>query len=152
MARGRLRGWRLGALIAGIVVAVMVVLYGVLLVLAGWWFADAGRPEHVDCTELATAVGQDALPDGATGGPCEFGGFQDWFVTGEIRTSRAALEEWLAELPGSPELAGGCGAEALSCVQVDLTQEKSADAHFLDVNVLEEDGDALVVQMMAGTT
>ncbi|MBE1875788.1 hypothetical protein [Myceligenerans pegani] len=147
----RLRGWHLWLLIAGIVVAVVIVLYGALLALAGWWFADAGRPEHVDCVEIATAVGREALPEGSTGGPCELGGFQDWYVGGEIRTSREALDAWLADLPGAPELAAEPCVEAIACVQVDLTQE-AGDAHYLDVDVLREDGDELVVRLTAFTT
>ncbi|GAB3163484.1 hypothetical protein GCM10027059_17910 [Myceligenerans halotolerans] len=147
----RLRGWRLWLLIAGIVVAVVIVLYTALLALAGWWFADAGRPEHVDCVEIATAVGQESLPDGATGGPCELGSFQDWYVQGEITTSREALDAWLAELPGAPELADEPCVEAIACVQVDLTQEP-ADAHYLDVDVLREDGDQVVAELRAFTT
>lgn len=151
VAPRRLRGWRLWLLIAGIVVGVVAVLYAALLALAGWWFADAGRAEHVDCVEIATAVGRDALPDGATGGPCELGGFQDWYVQGELTTSREALDAWLAELPGAPALAGEPCVEAIACVQVDLTQE-SVDAHYLDVNVLRDDGGTVLVRLSAFTT
>ncbi|MBO0609428.1 hypothetical protein [Myceligenerans salitolerans] len=147
----RLRGPRLWLLIAGIVVMVVLVLYAALLVLAGWWFADSGRAEHVDCVEIATAVGQEALPDGSTGGPCELDGFQDWYVQGELRTSRQALDAWLADLPGAPQLAGEPCVEAIACVQVDLTQEP-VDAHYLDVDVLREDGGQVVVRMSAYTT
>lgn len=147
----RLRGWRLWLLIAGIALAVVLVLYATLLALAGWWFADAGRPEHVDCVELADAVGQESLPDGATGGPCGFGGFQDWYVAGEIVTSRDALDAWLAELPGAPELADQPCVEAISCVQVDLTQEP-VDAFYLDVDVLRDDDGELLVRLSAYTT
>lgn len=146
-------GW---ALVAGAVFVVLV-LVG-LVGLVAWVGADLGgsaEDEPADCVDLAQAVGAPDLPDGTSAASCTYIGFQDWQIEGAMTVPRAELDAWLARLPGSPVLdeAGCTDADAIACVQVDLTQVGAeVDAHYLDVAVLSENDGVAEVLMSAFTT
>ena len=97
-----------------------------------------------------------ALMAGAGGGAPRRGTyieFQDWQYEGMMTVPRAELDAWLAELPGSPALAGSGCTDAIACVQVDLTQAgDEVDARYLDVAVRSEKDGIAEVLMSAFTT
>ncbi|MFD7077608.1 hypothetical protein ACFV9G_25580 [Nocardioides sp. NPDC059952] len=147
--------WWAWLLVAG---AVFVVVAGVGLVgLVAWVGTDlgeSGEAAPADCVDLAQAVGLSDLPAGSSHASCTYMGFQDWQIDGAMTVPRADLDTWLARLPGSPVLGEtGCTADAVACVQVDLTQVgDEVDAHYLDVAVLSESDGVAEVRMAAFTT
>ena len=156
MSTPRRAPWWGRALIAG-AVFVVILLVG-LVGLVAWVGADLGESaeaEPMDCLDLAQSVGVPDLPDGTSAASCTYIGFQDWQIEGAMTVPRAELDAWLARLPGSPVLdeAGCTDANAIACVQVDLTQVgDEVDAHYLDVAVLSENDGVADVLMSAFTT
>lgn len=138
-------------------VLVVAGLVGVVALAArvGTDLREAAEDAPADCVDLAQAVGAPDLPDGTSAASCTYIGFQDWQFEGAMTVPRAELDAWLARLPGSPVLdeAGCTDADAIACVQVDLTQVgEEVDAHYLDVAVLSENDGVAEVLMSAFTT
>ena len=138
-------------------VLVVVALVGVVALAArvGTDLREAAEDQPADCVDLAQAVGAPDLPDGTSAASCTYIGFQDWQIEGAMTVPRAQLDAWLARLPGSPVLdeAGCTDADAIACVQVDLTQVgDKVDAHYLDVAVLSQNDGVAEVLMAAFTT
>lgn len=123
-----------------------------------WWawalMAGAAADDvPADFVDLAHAVGAPGLPEGTSAATCTYIEFQDWQYEGMMTVPRAELDAWLAELPGSPALAGSGCADAIACVQVDLTQAgDEVDARYLDVAVRSEKDGIAEVLMSAFTT
>ncbi|SDK44349.1 hypothetical protein SAMN05428985_1043 [Nocardioides sp. YR527] len=116
---------------------------------------SSAEPTKADCADLAQSVGQSGLPTGTSAATCTYLGFQDWRIEGTMTVSRADLDAWLSQLPGAPVLgeAGSIDADAVACVQVDLTQVgDEVDAHYLDVAVLSQNDGVAEVLMAAFTT
>ncbi|MER7607334.1 hypothetical protein [Nocardioides sp. NPDC127503] len=146
-------GW---ALVAGAVfVVLMLVGFVGLVAWVGTDLREAAEDVPADCVDLAQAVGAPDLPDGTSAASCTYIGFQDWQIEGAMTVPRAELDAWLARLPGSPVLdeTGCIDADAIACVQVDLTQiGDEVDAHYLDVAVQSENDGVAEVLMSAYTT
>lgn len=158
MSRPRRRipwwAWLLG--VGALVVVAGLVGAAGLAAWVGWAGADLREGADADpaaCADLAAAVGAPALPAGTSDAECTYIGFQDWQFEGTMTVPRTELDAWLAELPGSPALTDTGCADAIACVQVDLTQVgEEVDAHYLDVAVLREDDGVVEVLMSAFTT
>ncbi|MBG6097379.1 hypothetical protein [Nocardioides luteus] len=144
--------WALMAGAAGLLVAALA--GGVTFV--AWADTDlreAADDVPADCVDLAHAVGAPGLPEGTSAATCTYIEFQDWQYEGMMTVPRAELDAWLAELPGSPALAGSGCTDAIACVQVDLTQAgDEVDARYLDVAVRSEKDGIAEVLMSAFTT
>jgi hypothetical protein len=147
--------WWAWTLVAGTVLVAGLVGVVALAARAGIDLREAAEDQSADCVDLAQAVGAPDLPDGTSAASCTYIGFQDWQIEGAMTIPRAELDAWLARFPGSPVLdeAGCTDADAIACVQVDLTQiGDEVDAHYLDVAVLSENDGVAEVLMSAFTT